>query len=168
MGQCQHLFVATNSQSMVYIFSSFLRFFLIFQSTRDIGIMKGDYKSNFFDENKRLEKAYYSNTLQRSQKCFRFSASVHFNQLFLRTNRNQIQHIRQPKTVQKNIANEDMRLPVLSTEKPPSMPSLKHTKEGSTLNTRNCLVLLVLLMIIAEILNTTESEEGWLRLGMQM
>ena len=63
--------------------------------------MKGDYKSNFFDENKRLEKAYYSNTLQRSQKCFRFSASVHFNQLFLRTNRNQIQHIRQPKTVKK-------------------------------------------------------------------
>ena len=105
MGQCQHLFVATNSQFMVYIFSSFLRFFLIFQSTRDIGIMKGDYKSNFFDENKRLEKAYYSNTLQRSQKCFRFSASVHFNQLFLRTNRNQIQHIRQPKTVQKEIWN---------------------------------------------------------------
>ena len=59
----------------------------------------------FFDGNKRLEKAYYSNTLQRSQKCFRFSASVHFNQLFLRTNRNQIQHIRQPKTVQKEIWN---------------------------------------------------------------
>ena len=60
-----------------------------------------------------------------------------------------------------------MRLHVLSTEKPPSAVT-QHTKEGSTLNTRNCLVLLVLLMIIAEILNTTESEEGWLRLGMQM
>ena len=41
MGQCQHLFVATNSQFMVYIFSSFLRFFLIFQSTRISVIWKG-------------------------------------------------------------------------------------------------------------------------------